>query len=70
MVDSNELSNKPILYELLEYFIRKQEPELIVSRYTCYVSINIPSGNRLVSDPVFSYIYTLYFHFRNVKTIP
>lgn len=29
MVNSNELSNKPILYELLEYFIRKQEPELI-----------------------------------------
>lgn len=33
MVNSNELSNKPILYELLEYFIRKQEPELIVSLY-------------------------------------
>lgn len=31
MVNSNELPNKPILYELLEYFIRKQEPELIVS---------------------------------------
>ncbi|KAK9304884.1 hypothetical protein QLX08_003941 [Tetragonisca angustula] len=29
MVNSNESSNKPILYELLEYFIREQEPELI-----------------------------------------
>ncbi|XP_012141773.2 NBAS subunit of NRZ tethering complex isoform X2 [Megachile rotundata] len=29
MVHSNEASNKPILYELLEYFVRKQEPELI-----------------------------------------
>ncbi|XP_034172180.2 NBAS subunit of NRZ tethering complex isoform X2 [Osmia lignaria lignaria] len=29
MVNSNEVSNKPILYELLEYFVRKQEPELI-----------------------------------------
>ncbi|XP_076751683.1 NBAS subunit of NRZ tethering complex [Xylocopa sonorina] len=29
MVNSNELSDKPILYELLEYFVRKQEPELI-----------------------------------------
>lgn len=28
---SNETSNEPILYELLEYFVRKQEPELIVS---------------------------------------
>lgn len=34
MVNSNELPNKPILYELLEYFIRKQEPELIVSLYS------------------------------------
>lgn len=34
MVNSNELSNKPILYELLEYFIRKQEPELIVSLHS------------------------------------
>lgn len=31
MISSNESSNKPILYELLEYFIREQEPELIVS---------------------------------------
>lgn len=31
MINSNESSNKPILYELLEYFIREQEPELIVS---------------------------------------
>ncbi|XP_017875232.2 neuroblastoma-amplified sequence-like [Ceratina calcarata] len=29
MTESDEISNKPILYELLEYFIRKQEPELI-----------------------------------------
>ncbi|XP_031847093.1 NBAS subunit of NRZ tethering complex isoform X2 [Nomia melanderi] len=31
MVNSNEISNEnePILYELLEYFVRKQEPELI-----------------------------------------
>ncbi|XP_071861564.1 NBAS subunit of NRZ tethering complex isoform X2 [Bombus fervidus] len=29
MINSNESSNKPILYELLEYFIREQEPELI-----------------------------------------
>ncbi|XP_076178527.1 NBAS subunit of NRZ tethering complex isoform X2 [Ptiloglossa arizonensis] len=29
MVNCNELSNEPILYELLEYFVRKQEPELI-----------------------------------------
>lgn len=27
----SEESNVSILYELLEYFIRKQEPELIVS---------------------------------------
>jgi len=26
-----ETSNEPILYELLEYFVRQQEPELIVS---------------------------------------
>lgn len=31
MSNSNETSNEPILYELLEYFVRKQEPELIVS---------------------------------------
>ncbi|XP_014605991.1 PREDICTED: neuroblastoma-amplified sequence-like isoform X1 [Polistes canadensis] len=29
MEDTIDLSNEPILYELLEYFIRKQEPELI-----------------------------------------
>ncbi|XP_043256899.1 neuroblastoma-amplified sequence-like [Colletes gigas] len=29
MINSDELSNEPILYELLEYFVRKQEPELI-----------------------------------------
>ncbi|KAF7386326.1 hypothetical protein HZH68_013458 [Vespula germanica] len=29
MEDTNDFSNEPILYELLEYFIRKQEPELI-----------------------------------------
>lgn len=34
MVNFNESSNKPILYELLEYFVRKQEPELIVSLHS------------------------------------
>ncbi|EFN62928.1 Neuroblastoma-amplified gene protein [Camponotus floridanus] len=29
MSNSNKTSNEPILYELLEYFVRKQEPELI-----------------------------------------
>ncbi|KAM0725693.1 NBAS subunit of NRZ tethering complex [Formica fusca] len=29
MSNFNETSNEPILYELLEYFVRKQEPELI-----------------------------------------
>ncbi|KMQ95721.1 neuroblastoma-amplified sequence [Lasius niger] len=29
MSNLNEASNEPILYELLEYFVRKQEPELI-----------------------------------------
>ncbi|KAL6266607.1 hypothetical protein P5V15_003452 [Pogonomyrmex californicus] len=29
MSNVNETSNEPILYELLEYFVRKQEPELI-----------------------------------------
>lgn len=31
MSNVDEMSNEPILYELLEYFVRKQEPELIVS---------------------------------------
>ncbi|EZA57952.1 Neuroblastoma-amplified sequence [Ooceraea biroi] len=31
MSNLSETSNEPILYELLEYFVRKQEPELIVS---------------------------------------
>jgi len=31
MSNVNETSTEPILYELLEYFVRKQEPELIVS---------------------------------------
>lgn len=31
MSNVDETSNEPILYELLEYFVRKQEPELIVS---------------------------------------
>ncbi|XP_036139993.1 neuroblastoma-amplified sequence isoform X2 [Monomorium pharaonis] len=29
MSNVDEMSNEPILYELLEYFVRKQEPELI-----------------------------------------
>lgn len=32
MSTQNETSNEPILYELLEYFVREQEPELIVSK--------------------------------------
>ncbi|XP_053978605.1 NBAS subunit of NRZ tethering complex-like isoform X1 [Hylaeus volcanicus] len=32
MVNSDESSNEPILYELLEYFVRKQDPELIKCR--------------------------------------
>jgi len=31
MSNLSETPNEPILYELLEYFVRKQEPELIVS---------------------------------------
>lgn len=32
MSNLNETSNEPILYELLEYYVRKLEPQLIVSR--------------------------------------
>jgi len=31
MSNLTETPNEPILYELLEYFVRQQEPELIVS---------------------------------------
>lgn len=33
MSNLDETSNEPILYELLEYFVWKQEPELIVSSW-------------------------------------
>lgn len=61
MSNFNETSNEPILYELLEYFVRKQEPELIVSRNSICADTSYIKKYIIIN--IYIAIYLKYFIF-------